>query len=140
MAPTTKNPADSIRMFQALDRFGSLLGGRPVALNGEECIYEYEVSPEHYNPNGILHGGALYSVMDSSQGIFVHFILEDSYKFAATGTATVKYLAPLTAGKIRVRTWLKGRERRKIFVSSSATDESGREVATLEEIWIAALK
>lgn len=132
-----KNPAESIRLFEAHDHFGALMGGRVVSLTAEECVYEYEVSPRHYNPNGILHGGALYSVMDSSQGLFVHLILEDTYKAAATGTAIIKYMAPLTEGKVRIRSWLKGRERRKLFVSSCATDESGQEVATLDEIWIA---
>lgn len=77
--------------------------------------------------------------MDSSQGMFVHFILEEGYRCAATGTAVVKYLAPGTEGKVRIRSWLKGRERRKLYVLSSATDSEGRELATLEETWIAIL-
>jgi uncharacterized protein (TIGR00369 family) len=141
MAATEKDPNATARYFETKDRFGALLGGRILSLTKEECIYEYVVRPEHFNPTGILHGGALFGAMDSSQGCFIHFILDtDAYKFASTGTATVKYLAPVTGGKIRIRSWLKGQERRKIFIASVAVDERGATVATLEEIWIAILK
>lgn len=128
------------RQFESKDRLGALLGGRVLHLSAGECTYEYVVKQEHFNPNGILHGGALYSVMDSSQGAFLHFILESEYRFAATGTSTIRYLAPMKEGKIRIRTWLEGKERRKYFVRSSATNEAGLEIATLDEVWIAILK
>jgi len=132
----TKDPVEFAKFFKEHDRMGALMGARFVSISPGECIFEYDISPNHYNPNGILHGGALYSVMDSSQGAFVHFILEDAFQTAVTGTATIKYMAPLRSGKIRIRTWLKGKERQKLFISSSAVDENGKEVAALEEIWI----
>ena len=136
-----KDPNATARYFETKDRFGSLLGGRIVSLTADECVYEYVVRPEHFNPTGILHGGALYGAMDSSQGCFIHYTLDEKlYKYAATGTATIKYTAPVTSGTIRIRSWLKGQERRKIFISSTATDEKGTIVATLEEIWVAILK
>ena len=136
-----KDPAATARFFETKDRFGSMLGGRIVSLTADECIYEYVVKPEHFNPTGILHGGVLYGAMDSSQGCFIHYILDESiYRYAATGTATIKYLAPVTDGTIRIRSWLKGQERRKVFISSEATTTNGTLVATLEEIWVAILK
>jgi uncharacterized protein (TIGR00369 family) len=126
--------------FEKNDRLGSLLGGNLTSLSETECLYEYTPKEEHYNPNNILHGGALFTVMDSSQGAFVHSTLDPIYKFAATGTATIRFNAPVRKGTIKIRTWLKGTDRRKLFVNSSAFDEEGKEVATLEEIWIAVLK
>jgi uncharacterized protein (TIGR00369 family) len=132
-----KSAKDYIDSFSKRDGLGTLLGCKFLSISSQECIYEYEARPEHYNPNGNLHGGALFSAMDSSQGAFIHYILESKYKYAATGTATVRFLAPVQEGTLRIRTWLKGTERRKMFVSSTAVDQSGNEVATLEEIWIA---
>lgn len=132
-----KDPAAYLAKFAELDKMGALVGARAISISSEECIFEYDVRPEHFNPNGILHGGALYTVMDSSQGVFVHFDLDESFKAAATGTATIKYLAPVRSGRIKIRTWMKGREGRKLFVNSTATDENGKDVAVLEEIWIA---
>ena len=42
---------------------------------------------EHCNPSGILHGGALFSVMDSGRGAFVHYIIDEKWTYAATGGA-----------------------------------------------------
>ena len=131
------SPQEFAKFFEKTDRLGALFGNKMISISKDECLCEYQVSPEHFNPNGILHGGALYSVMDSSEGAFVHFTLDEKFKYAATGTSTIKYKAPVTSGKIRIRTWLKEIQNRKLFVCSSATDESGLEVAQLEEIWIA---
>ena len=135
-----KNKQEYIANFERTDRFGSLMGAKIISLSSDECIFEYTVSSNHYNPNGILHGGALFGIMDSSQGLFVHYILGDTYSGAVTGTATVKYLAPVREGIIRIRTFLKEHQGRKLFVNSVATNVEGNEVAVLEEIWISILK
>jgi uncharacterized protein (TIGR00369 family) len=131
------NPIEYAKFFEEADKLCAQLNARFLSINEHECIYEYTVSPEHFNPNGILHGGTLYAIMDSSQGAFVHFSLDETYLAAATGTATIKYFKPVRGGKIRIRTWLKEKQGRKIFISSLATDEAGIDVASLEEIWIA---
>lgn len=129
-----------IRRFQDSDRLGAVFGYSVISLSRESCVIEYEVKQEHFNPNGTLHGGALFTVMDSSQGAFIHYILEDIYAYGATGTASIRYFLPLKEGKIKIRTSLKGRIRRKYIIESIALTESGAEAAVLEEIWIAVLK
>jgi uncharacterized protein (TIGR00369 family) len=123
--------------FVARDRLGALLGARFVSVTPEQCLYEYEAPESHFNPVDILHGGALFTVMDSSQGMLVHALLTPSRRRALTGTATIKYLAPVRGGKILVRTTLARREDRKLFVHSDAVDQNGATVATLDAIWIA---
>lgn len=135
MTPT-KDYSPYTDWFVKHDEMGRLLGGRFISLTSDECIYEYDVSPKHLNPNGILHGGALYTVMDSSQGMLVHADLDPAFKAGATGTATIKYLAPVTSGTIRIHTKISRREGRKVFVESSAVDSNGVAVAHLDEIWI----
>lgn len=128
------------KRFVEKDKMGATIGARFVSLTLRECVYEYDVSESHYNPNGILHGGALYTVMDSAQGMFVHAILDDKFKAAATGTSTIKYLAPVKSGTVKIITTLIEKKERKIFVASKAFDQSGVQVADLEEIWIALYK
>jgi uncharacterized protein (TIGR00369 family) len=137
---TKFDPEIFMKRFKSHDKMGDFLGAKIVSISSEECTYEYEATPAHHNPNGILHGGALFTVMDSSQGAFVHFSLDEKFVAAATGTATIRYSAPVKTGLIKVRTWLKEAQGRKLFVTSEARDESGTVVATLEEIWIAILK
>lgn len=131
-----------IKKFLEDDNMCSLLGGRLLKITVEESVYEYHVQEAHFNPNQILHGGALYSVMDSSQGAFIHYLLREKfshepYRQAASGTATIRYLAPLKVGRITIRTTFRSKERRKYFIHSIASDESGRNVAELDEIWVA---
>jgi len=128
------------KRFVEKDNMGAMIGARFVSLTLSECIYEYEVSERHFNPNGILHGGALYCVMDSAQGMFVHAILDEQFKAAATGTSVIKYLAPVTQGKVKIVTTLKEKKDRKLFITSKAYDEEGIQVCDLEEIWIALFK
>jgi len=129
-----------IEHFEQKDRMGSLFKMKITEVNAQECLCEYTVQEAHFNPNGILHGGALYTVMDSSQGAFIHLNLDPQFKYAATGTATIKYLAPVREGKVLIRTWFKEIQGRKHFVSSEAKNEKGDVLATLEEIWIATFK
>jgi uncharacterized protein (TIGR00369 family) len=123
--------------FVRKDGLGALVGARFVSLSPDECVYEYDAHAGHHNPYGTLHGGALFSVMDSSQGLLVGSTLESCYSVAATGTATIKYLAPVRSETIRVRTKIVRREGRKIFVHTDAVSAEGKVVAVLEEIWIA---
>lgn len=131
-----KDPAKFQAAFEAADKMGRLIGARPISLSASESIFEYDVKPEHFNPNGILHGGALYTVMDSAQGAFLHFILDEKFKFAATGTATIRYDAAVSKGMVSIRTVLDRHEGRKYFLKSVATQDS-KTVATLDEVWIA---
>jgi acyl-coenzyme A thioesterase PaaI-like protein len=125
-----------LRVFSERDVFGTRVGHRYVSISRDECISEYTALPEHANPNGIVHGGALYSAMDSAQGAYMHFILDDTFSFAATGTATIRYDSPLRNETVRIRTRLERTEGRKFFIASEATVADKR-VALLNEIWIA---
>src|SRR5690349_6293712 len=104
------NGSDATRFspegFVARDRLGALMGARFISVTPEQCVYEYEAAGAHFNPVDTLHDGALFTVMDSSQGMFVHSLLAPPYRRALTGTATIKYLAPVRAGKVVVRTTL----------------------------------
>jgi acyl-CoA thioesterase len=127
---------DYIAAFEKGDRLGAMIGAKCVSLSESECIYIYEVSAQHYNPNGVLHGGALFTVADSSQGMFMHYILDERFTGAVTGTATIRYEKPLRDGRVEVRTFLQRQEGRKYFLRSEAS-QHGERVAWLEEIWIA---
>lgn len=122
--------------FLASDRLGALVGARFVSLTAEECRYEYDATEGHFNPGKTLHGGALFTAMDSSQGMLVYSMLHGSGQRAATGTATIKYLAPVREERIAIRTRLTGREGRKLFLLSEAFNAAGKTVAVLDEIWI----
>ncbi|MCE9501943.1 MAG: PaaI family thioesterase [Leptospira sp.] len=131
-----KNPEEYIRYFENKDRFGSLLNVKPVKVSDEECLYEYTAVPEHYNPNGMLHGGALYGAMDSAQGAFVHFIVDTEHHFATTATASIRYRKALKNEKVLIRVRLKEKKKKLLYVIAEAILPGGEIVAELDETWM----
>ena len=122
--------------YEAADCIQKSIGAKFISVSHEECIYEYTVVAAHFNPNGLVHGGALFTAMDSCQGAFMHFIVDEVYTYPVTGTATIRYEHPVTAGVVSIRSFLERREKRKYFVTSLAS-QANTIVAKLDEVWIA---
>jgi acyl-CoA thioesterase len=64
-----------------------------------------EVRPELLNPNGVVHGGALFAMADTVMGAALHTTLAPG-EYCATVEIKIHFLQPVTKGKIRCRTRL----------------------------------
>jgi len=64
-----------------------------------------EVRPGLLNPNGVVHGGALFTMADSAMGAALHTTLAP-LEYCATVEIKIHFLQPVTRGKIRCRTRL----------------------------------
>jgi acyl-CoA thioesterase len=64
-----------------------------------------DVRSELLNPNGVVHGGALFSMADTVMGAALHTTLAPG-EFCATVEIKIHFLQPVTRGKIRCRTRL----------------------------------
>ena len=69
------------------------------------CSAALDVRPELLNPNGVVHGGALFSMADTAMGAALHTTLAPG-EFCATVEIKIHFLQPVTKGKIRCRTRL----------------------------------
>ncbi len=69
------------------------------------CTAALDVRPELLNPNGVVHGGALFSMADTVMGAALHTTLAPG-EFCATVEIKIHFLQPVTKGKIRCRTRL----------------------------------
>ncbi len=52
--------------------FSALLGFRYVKVDEEEAVVEADPGPEHCNGGGIVHGGFIASLLDTTTGWAVH--------------------------------------------------------------------
>lgn len=52
--------------------FSALLGFRYVSVDEVESVVEADPGPEHCNGSGIVHGGFLASILDTTTGWAVH--------------------------------------------------------------------
>lgn len=96
-----KNP------FAQLVGFSLRLGRR----GSGACSAALEVRPALLNPNGVVHGGALFSMIDTVMGAALHTTLEPGEN-CATIEIKIHFLQPVGKGTIRCRTRLVHRGRR----------------------------
>ncbi len=75
------------------------------------CTAALEVRPELLNPNGVVHGGALFAIADTVMGAALYTTLEPGEN-CATIEIKIHFLQPVSRGKIRCSTRLVHRGRR----------------------------
>lgn len=87
------------------------------------------VSPAWSNPNGVLHGGVVYTLIDYSMGGAVQPSLPEGDSCASI-EVKVSYLAPVREGTLTAETQVVKQGRNVAFLESKVTDETGRLIAT----------
>jgi uncharacterized protein (TIGR00369 family) len=83
---------------------------------------------------GFLHGGALTTLADTAVAMAIKTRLPEGTVFATT-ELTTRFLAPVTAGRVRALATVRGPEGRSFFGEATVTDESGREVARFSSVF-----
>ncbi|TYP90740.1 PaaI family thioesterase [Blastococcus xanthinilyticus] len=87
--------------------FAARLGARPEATEDGSARLAFEVTEDHLNPAGTLHGGVLATLVDTAMGMAVRTTTGDG-DVPATSQLTVTYLRPGKPGPLivtaRVRT------------------------------------
>ena len=56
--------------------------------------------PELHNPNGVVHGGALFAIADTLMGAALHTTLAPG-EYCATVEIKIHFLQPVSKGRIR---------------------------------------
>lgn len=69
------------------------------------CTAAIDVRPELLNPNGVVHGGALFAMADTVMGAALHTTLAPG-EYCATVEIKIHFLQPVSKGRIRCRTRL----------------------------------
>ena len=86
-----------------------------------------DVRPELLNPNGVVHGGVMFSMADTVMGAALFTTLEPG-EYCATVEIKIHFLEPVVKGKIRCLTRLVHRGRR-IAVLESHVSVGAKQVA-----------
>jgi len=81
------------------------------------CSAALDVRPELLNPNGVVHGGALFSMADTAMGAALHTTLAPG-EYCATVEIKIHFLQPVSKGKLRCRTRVVQRGRRLAVLES----------------------
>lgn len=99
--------------------FGALLGIE-VSEQGEGFARAVlQASERHLNPHGVVHGGAVYALIDQAMGAAVYTVLEPE-ELCATVDVSIAYLAPGRLGEIDAEVRLVRRTRRLAVLEGEA--------------------
>jgi uncharacterized protein (TIGR00369 family) len=93
------------------------------------ATYRLDVVPEMLNPHGVLHGGAVYVMVDYSMGGATMSVLPPG-DICATIEIKISYLAGVRGGTLTAQTNIIKQGRRVVFLESKVTDARGKLVAT----------
>ena len=107
--------------------FGDLIG-----LSFSQCEKGFsrcslQVTDRLHNPNGVLHGGVIYSLADTGMGGALYTDLNED-ESCATVEISIVYFAPVTFGTLTCETKVVHRSK-KIAVLESEVKNDGRLVA-----------
>ena len=114
---------------QSVGTLGDALGMETVAREPGRSRMRMEVYPVWHNPNGVLHGGVIYTMVDYSMGSAVQPDLPEG-EYCATIEAKINYLSAVREGTLTVDTEVVKQGRNIAFTESKVTDEQGKLVAT----------
>ena len=119
------------RLREALARvpYARLLGLEFVGAERGTARFAVDVREELTRMGGILHGGAIVSLLDSAAAFAVLTLLEPGIN-TVTVDFTVHFLRPVSAGRIEASARVLRRGRRVAILSVEATDQNGLLVAT----------
>jgi 1,4-dihydroxy-2-naphthoyl-CoA hydrolase len=113
--------------------FGAFLGVEVVAASPEEVRARLDWAEELCTAGGILHGGALMGLADSTGGLCAFLNLPDG----ATGTATIEsktnFFAPVREGWVEAVSRPLHAGKTTIVVDTDLLDASGRRVARVTQ-------
>lgn len=91
--------------------------GLPQLEDADARQNEIEIGPQHFNPYGVVHGGVIYSLADTSMGAVLAPSLAEN-ELTATIEIKINYLTPVRDGVIRAETTLVNRGRRVAVLES----------------------
>jgi uncharacterized protein (TIGR00369 family) len=116
------------KIFRQVPYVG-LLGLKFVSAERGAATFALEVREELTRMGGIVHGGAVVSLMDTAAACAVHTLLEPGGR-TVTVDLTVHFLSPARTGRVEARATVLRRGRRVIILGVEAHDGDGALIAT----------
>jgi acyl-CoA thioesterase len=119
------------RIHKALDSvpFAKLIGIELEETGSGTATLAFDVREELKQNNGVVHGGAIASLIDTAAAFAIISLLPPSER-ATTVDLTISYLKPLTRGRARAVARVLRAGRRLLVVSVELFDEAGNLATT----------
>ena len=106
----------------------SLLGFSIKSVQSGEAVIEFEMTADHTNTMGTLHGGVFCTIADTAMGVAFYTMLEENESLA-TLELKINYLKPVWNGKLLAKGKVIKKGRSTGFVECNVMDENDELVA-----------
>ena len=113
----------------ALVPYARLLGIEFVSAERGAATFALDVRDELTRMGGILHGGAVVSLLDTAAAFAVHTVIKPDAR-TVTVDLTVHFLRPASDGRIEAQARVLRRGRRVCILSVEARDANAEIIAT----------
>lgn len=131
-------PAERLeRIERAIEAvpYARLLGIQLEKVTPGEATLTLAVRPELSQNHGVVHGGAIASLIDTATAFAILTLLEPEER-VTTVDLTISYLRPALEGQLRASARVLRQGRRLLTVSAEVTDASGTLLATALSTYI----
>jgi uncharacterized protein (TIGR00369 family) len=115
--------------------FFDLLGLRVEEVSPDFCRMRLPFRPELQQAGGLVHGGAIASLLDSAGVMAIKAGVESEIKGIPTITMTVNYLAPAREADVFAEAKIIRRGRSIVFADVKALSPSGELLATAQVVY-----
>lgn len=125
------------RIQKAVDSvpFARLLGIELDSVGNGTATLGLKVRKELTQNHGVVHGGAIASLIDTSTAFAIISLLDPGEK-VTTVDLTISYLRPITAGRITAVAKVVRAGRRLFVVSANVIGQDGKPAATALSTYI----
>ena len=125
------------RISKALDDvpYAKLLGIKLAQIDSGTATLKMPVRKQLTQNHGVVHGGAMASLIDSATAFAIISLLEPQEK-VTTVDLTISYLRPVTKGKLSCVAKVVRSGRRLLVVSAEVFDDAQKLVATALSTYI----
>jgi acyl-CoA thioesterase len=115
--------------------FAQLLGIELEKVVPGEAILTLAIRPELSQNHGVVHGGAIASLIDTATAFAILTLLEPEER-VTTVDLTISYLRPGLEGRLRATARVLRQGRRLLNTSAEVTNEGGTLLATALSTYI----
>ena len=107
---------------------GQMMGFRAVSMERGAAVIEMEATPQHHNPMGTLHGGALCAIADTAMGIAHASLLGDG-ETSTSLEIKINFIRPVFTGRLQAHGKAVKHGRTITMMECDILDGDGRLVA-----------
>ena len=97
-----------------------------------EAVAALDVNDRHLNPNGVVHGGVVFTLVDTAMGRATMSVLDEG-RICASIEVAVRYLRPINGGRLVATASVLRAGRRIVHLEGRVTvDGDDRPVAVVQ--------